>query len=121
MNRIGRRILAAILLLGIRLPFLYAQQGNTKNHAIPMPADRVRDSYRVYSALMPIGETAGNGWPHKLWLIKNTTETVIPKDKRCTPVPGFEYPLPQNEDFLEVLKDFNSHCHDRIALDTDVW
>lgn|GEM_PF-5449105 len=36
---------------------------------ILMPEGRVSSSYRIYSGLIPLGETAGSAWPHELWLV----------------------------------------------------
>ena len=119
MTRLGCHFLIdAALLLTLTLP-LSAQHRDSEIQSIPMPAERARDSYRVYTALMPIGETAAEGWPHELWLLKDTTE-AISHDEPCKLNLGLP-PDDRRQDFAEIFEDFESHCHDRIALDKDVW
>lgn len=119
MIRLGCHLLIyAALLLTLALPFS-AQHRCSGIQPVPMPAERARDSYRVYSALMPIGETAGEVWPHELWLLKDTTE-AISNDEPCKVDLGLP-PDNRRQDFAEMLEDFEFHCHDRIALDKEVW
>ncbi len=106
---------------------------------ILMPVDRASDSYRIYSSLMPLGETAGKAWPHKLWLVQNTTVTVISPDEPCQVKPTSQPDAAsllsmgmnphvavrpsddRRQDFVEILKDWDGHCHDRILLDPNAW
>ncbi len=110
------------------------EEGQT---ATAMPEDRKAASYSIYSMLMPLGETAGKNWPHKLWLVQDITVSVIPANEPCRPVTSKDdRPLVamtmnphvavkpagnQAQDFVEILEDWDRHCHDRILLDRDGW
>jgi hypothetical protein len=111
-----------------------ASKGNDASKPLPMPADRAADSYQIYSSLIPLGETGGNDWPHAMWLVEDTTITAIPSDQPCEGKPGATHfesslnphaavhpPDNQQQDFNEILADFDRHCHDRIALDPHRW
>jgi hypothetical protein len=90
-------------------------------------------SYGIYSSLLPLGETGGKDWPHKLWLVENKTVTVVPQDQPCVPQPVSTAAPPFNDsmnphiavhppdqwrqDFNEILADFDAHCHERLDLD----
>ena len=91
----------------------------------PMPPDRAEDSYTIYSQLMPGKEYEPEGWPRKLWLIEETTATLVPPEQSCSPdVPGelenphnaVKAPADREADLQEVLRDFDRHCHERITL-----
>lgn len=116
-----------------------AQQGPTKAalpDPISMPADRAADSYRIYSSLIPLGETAGRDWPRALWLVRETTITAVPPDQPCwinpeggrsdfssdmNPHTAVHPPAGQLQDFAEILRDFDNRCHERIALSPEAW
>jgi hypothetical protein len=111
-----------------------AQTSPLAESTIPMPADRADDSYRIYSGLLPLGETAGNNWPHDLWLVQDATISAVPADQPCSPPPNAGHsalgmnphldvhpPQDQLQDYLEILRDFDLHCHDSIKLDPDKW
>lgn len=97
--------------------------------AILMPADRLADSYRIYSSLLPLGETAGPNWPHDLLLIQDTTITVVPQNLPCNDSLSSEMNPHQavhpsdgsRQDFAEILADFDRHCHDRLILDRSAF
>ncbi len=106
-----------------------AQQGKL-SAPVPMPADRVADSYRIYSSLIPVGETAGKGWPHDLWLVQDATIALVQPDQPCRPDPASRNadngmnphiavhpPDDHRQDLMEILEDFDQRCHDRVALD----
>ena len=101
---------------------------------IPMPGDRVEASYAIYSTMIPLGETANEGWPHAQWLIRDTTVTVVAPEDPCDPSKtsasrdaflnphlGIQADPQHLNDFNEILQDFDAHCHDRISLDPDAW
>jgi hypothetical protein len=100
-------------------------QHTATSPAIPMPADRVADSYRIYSGLLPLGETAGPNWPHDVLLVQDTTITVIPPDQKCNdPLSSTMNPHQavhpsddRRQDFAKILQDFDHHCHERLILD----
>jgi len=101
--------------------------------AIAMPTDRAADSYAIYSSLIPLGETAGQDWPHDFWLARDATVEVVPADQPCRAEPGKENQFDMNphigvhptkdreKDFEEILEDFDAHCHDRVALSATAW
>jgi hypothetical protein len=65
-------VIAAIVLIvwtGLRPQHNVIAYTSTR-HAISVPADRAAASYQIYSDLIPLGETAGAGWPHELWPIQ---------------------------------------------------
>jgi len=138
MRRFFASLILPCLLSAMLLP---AQQPSAKPAepllAVPMPPDRTDDSYHLYGMLLPLGETAR--WPHDLYLVQDTTVTLIPSDKPCwqPPAAGASpshdsamnphvaiHPPPENgQDLVEILDDFDQHCHDRLTLDPDpnVW
>ena len=121
-----------VLALGVLAPsaLLRAQQPLAKDAApaapIPMPSDRAGASYRIYSMLMPVGELGGRDWPHGLWLLADTTVTLVQPDQPCIPEGSepvgmnphvaLQPPPDQAQDYAELLEDFDRHCHDRILL-----
>jgi hypothetical protein len=100
---------------------------------IAMPADRAADSYTIYSSLIPLGETAGKDWPHEYWLVQDATVGVVPADQPCHVEPSKQNQFDMNphigvhptkdreQDFAEILEDFDAHCHDRVALSPTAW
>lgn len=116
-----------------------AQQGPTKAalpKPIAMPTDRAAETYRIYSSLIPLGETGSSMWPHELWLVRETTITAVPLDQPCwinpeggkngyssgmNPHTAVHPPADQLQDFAEILEDFDRRCHERIALSADGW
>jgi hypothetical protein len=104
---------------------------------IPMPEDRASDSYTLYEELIPVGESGAPGWPHDLWLVADTTRSMVAADQPCWQAPtdgkprGFTGTMNPHEavhptedraqDFAEILEDFDRHCHDRVQLDAASW
>jgi hypothetical protein len=100
-----------------------------------MPISRASDSYAIYSKLMPFGETANESWPHGLWLVEDATILAVPLDKPCQEVPrgisrrytsmnphsAVQPPNSREEDFKEILQDFDAHCHERLSLSATAW
>ncbi len=95
---------------------------------IPMPADRATDSYRIYSMLLPVGELGAQGWPKDLYLLQDTTTTMVPSDQPCSapssggnlhPHSALHAPPDRRQDLRELLDDFDRHCHERIRLTSD--
>ena len=125
---------ALLFALASMLGFAQDRQAPAKPAAIAMPADRTADSYSIYSSLMPLGETADKGWPHDLWLVQDTTVTVVAPNEPCNPGPPPDHRVlgmnphvavhPTSnlqQDFVEILEDFDLHCHDRLTLDRNAW
>ena len=131
MHRLLRQ-LAVSNLLGATL--LFAQTSVPGAHSIPGTEDGTA-SYRIYSSLIPLGETASKTWPHDLWLVEDKTVAVVPQDQPCVPRPASttdrHFDLGMNphtavhppdrwrQDFEEILEDFDEHCHERLDLDPD--
>jgi hypothetical protein len=102
------------------------------NSLVSMPLDRTADSYQIYSALLPFGETADKAWPHRLWTIRDATVTVVPPYEPCWQQPNsspsaqtgatrnphiaVHPPANRSQDFEEILADFDAHCHERLLL-----
>jgi hypothetical protein len=113
--------------------YSFAQTSAPAVKPIPMPADRVADSYRIYSNLIPLGETGNDGWPRDLWLVEDTTVTVVLPDQPCVPSKtsssfmsnnphiAVHPPADQQQNYLEILHDFDLHCHEKLALDPNAW
>lgn len=122
-------LLGAFWLLICSCQLVPAQAPNRELPPVEMPADRLADSYAIYSSLIPLGETAGKGWPHDLWLVQDTTISAVPESQPCNPTSGqsstmnphiaVHAPQAQLQDYLEILRDFDAHCHDRIKLSSD--
>lgn len=107
----------------------------TPSPAIPMPPDKI-DTYQFYSRLIPVGESANEGWPHGQFLVEDTTVQMVPSDKPCipdhpngkrdytnmlNPHDAVTPPDGDREDYNEILADFDKHCHDRAQLDPSAW
>ena len=97
--------------------------------AVPMPQDRAADSYRIYSVLMPVGALGNPGWPRQLWLLADTTLSLVPTDQPClthetgdidmNPHVAIDAPVDRKQEFAEMLEDFDLRCHERIQLTTE--
>ncbi len=104
-----------------------------------MPAERIADSFQIYSSLIPVGETAGPGWPHDLWLVADATVDPVGPNEPCDPSAetanakvrhatrstnphlAIRFPDDYLLDGREVLADFDAHCHERWKLDAGAW
>lgn len=117
------------------LPGLFPQ--DSVPSPVAMPSDRAYDSYRIYSSLIPLGETAGKGWPHDLSLVRDATITAVPVNQPCAPPPPPPGTSPDSatmnphiavkpspdrqQDFREILEDFDRHCHEQFQLDVSLF
>jgi hypothetical protein len=120
---------------------LFAQQPSAKPAeplpALPMAPDRADDSYHLYGMLLPLAETTQSA--QGIYLVQDTTVALAPSDKPCWQPPAagaapsadsslnphvaVHPPLENHQDLVEILDDFDQHCHDRLTLDPDpnVW
>jgi hypothetical protein len=126
------RIGIALLVAQLSMP-AFPQSSAPEAAPIPMPSDKVAESYRIYSRLIPLGETANKDWPHDLWLIQETTVAVVPAGQPCAPDPKAKQGIDMNphfavhppdryaQDFIEIMSDFDAHCHDRAQLDANAF
>jgi hypothetical protein len=137
LNRVSLVLLPSLFFLAVVRPLAPQSAGHQPQPSapIPMPVDRAAASYEIYAALLPLGETAGPGWPHDLWLVQNTTVSTIPSAEPCARNPTSDAASPLymdpraslkptedgREDFEQVLQDFDEHCHDRVILDPGAW
>lgn len=89
---------------------------------VPMPQDRVADSYEIYSQLLPGNQIEWGNAPRSQWLVEDTTKAE-PPDSSCAsggmmnPHEAIQAPPTRQAEFAEVLADFDSHCHDRYQLE----
>jgi hypothetical protein len=63
----------------------FAQQQTTaapQLKLVPMPQDRVADSYEIYSQLLPGNQIEWGNAPRSLWLVEDTTKAQ-PPDSPC--------------------------------------
>ena len=89
---------------------------------LPMPQDRVADSYDIYSQLLPGNQIEWGNAPRSFWLLEDTTKAEPPNSPCATggmmnPHQAIQAPEERQADFAEVLADFDAHCHDRYLLD----
>jgi len=89
---------------------------------LPMPQDRVADSYVIYSQLLPGDAIEWGKVQRSFWLIEDTTKAE-PPDSPCAtggminPHEAIQAPEPRQTDFAEALADYDAHCHDRYLID----
>ncbi|MEK6396632.1 MAG: hypothetical protein V4734_00970, partial [Terriglobus sp.] len=103
---------------------------------LPMAQSDATDTYAIYSSLLPLGETAA--WKASFYAVRDVTVNAIPADAPCmaptaktameramtgtmNPHNAVTPPADQRQDYEEILSDFDSHCHDRIALAPEGW
>jgi len=129
-------LIAAPLVLCLAV-FSQTQPVEPGNEPAPMPSDRATESFLIYSSLIPLGETAGQGWPHEQWLVNNATVRVVADGQPCAPVPNtadqhafdtsvnphnaVHFPEEYEVSGVEILQDFDAHCHERWKLDGGSW
>jgi hypothetical protein len=112
---------------------LSSQSGEAPRFAqpAPMPIDRIKDSYSIYSQLLKSGPIEWRHSTRKQWLIEETT-SAMPLDVSCGSVadhPGMnrhtggiephtavQAPADRKVQWLELLTDYDQHCHDVIQL-----
>jgi hypothetical protein len=96
---------------------------------VPMPQDRAAASYSIYTVMLPVGELADPGWPRDLWLLSDTTISLVPADQPCLPQAdeaagmnphvAVQPPAGNTQDYAELLEDFDRRCHERVHLTAD--
>ena len=119
------RVPVVCLMVGMALATGLAQQRTLappESKSVPMPQDRVADSYAIYSQVLPGNQTEWGNAPRSQWLVEDTT-TAVPPNKPCAsgdqmnPHPGIKVPKEREADFAQVLADYDARCHDRYQLD----
>jgi len=115
----------SLLIVSLASPLPSEQPQGKFADPVPMAADRAEDSYEIYSFLLVHGPIEGREWRRSLWLIRDTTEAA-PLDAPCHPFSVGAFYDPHNlvtppperkADWLELLADYDRHCHDAIRLD----
>jgi hypothetical protein len=127
----NRPVFLSVCLLTASFP-AWAQQSAPANLSGPIPLEKRMESYAIYANLLPNGEMAARQWPHAMWFVRDLTVSPVPGDEPCRPAPGSEggmmnpheyiHPTADREqDFKEILEDFDQHCHDHLMLQPDIW
>jgi hypothetical protein len=82
-----------------------------------MPADRVEDSYAIYSMLMP-GETLASlpSAQEATWAIAAVTVNDDDRNPRIPPQGQLKAPPDNQREFSEAVGDYESHRYARILL-----
>ena len=86
-----------------------------------MPADRVSDTYAIYSQLLPGNAIEWGNASRSQWLVEDVTKAE-PVGSACAsggmmnPHQSIRAPEARQVEFAEVLADFDTHCHDRYQL-----
>lgn len=119
-----RAFISLLIYMWFAAPFL-GQAGEALRYAeaTPMPMDRAKDSYAIYSQLLRSGPIEWRNVSRKQWLIEDTTNAV-PLNIVCgdrlalgfEPHTAVEAPVDRRSDWNEVLHDYDLHCHDVIRL-----
>lgn len=100
---------------------------------IPMPSWRAAHSYQIYSQLMLA--RASSRAPDEFWLIQDATVTAVRPNEPChtDPKVSDKYSINMNphvavhppqyyeQDFREILADFDAHCHETVTLDASLF
>lgn len=89
---------------------------------VPMPADRITDSYLIYSQLLPGNEIEWGDAQRTEWLVEDVTNaeplsSACSNDGVMNPHTSVKPPEARRAEFNEVLADFDAHCHERYQLD----
>ncbi|MDR3793175.1 MAG: hypothetical protein P4L03_07330 [Terracidiphilus sp.] len=125
-NRGQRMRISAFLLITAALTAPSIAQ-NIEHYALPlsMPADRAEDSYAIYSKLLKSGPIEWRSVKRSQWLVEDTT-TAESLTFPCQPLAGshqmnphtaVQAPFDRQEEWLQLLADYDQHCHDVIQLE----
>jgi hypothetical protein len=125
------RKLAVFVALALAwVPSCRSQQPPVSQYAEPAAiyADRVDDSYSIYSQLLVSGPIEWRDAKRKQWLLEDVT-TATPLSTACRPSSGLGpdmtpynaviAPEDRKSEWLEVLADYDAHCHDVFLLQSD--
>lgn len=90
--------------------------------AVPMPVERVADSYAIYTQLLPSNVIEWSDAPRTQWLVEDVTSaepvgSSCASDGMMNPHQAISVPADRAVEFAEVLADFDAHRHERYALD----
>jgi hypothetical protein len=83
----------------------------------PIPADRLPDSYQIYSLLMP-GQvfTDMDSGQNQPWAISDTTVNEDDMDPKLAPEATLQPPADNVRAFKEAVSDYNQRKKERLAL-----
>jgi hypothetical protein len=123
-----------LLMMGTQLA---PAQDAVEQPPVPMPQDRVADSFLIYTQLMPELDAVDRRLPHDLWFVQDATINAVEADQPCFTLPdkehqkgavyglnphtGVKVPEEYKEAFKEIFADFDSHCHEHWRLDAGHW
>ena len=120
---------AVLLIVAGLATQVVGQDGGAPRYSVPlpMPEERAKDSYDIYSQLLKSGPIEWRDAKRAQWLVEGATYAV-PLDVVCRPTsevstmmmnPHFAVKAPEDRqiEWNEVLADYDQHCHDVIQLD----
>ncbi len=81
----------------------------------PTPADRLPDSYQIYSLLMP-GQVFTDMDQNQPWAISDTTINEDDMDPKLAPEATLQPPADNVRAFKEAVSDYNQRKKERLAL-----
>lgn len=120
---LSRVIVASMFAMTLATGFAQQQTAAAPQlKSLPMPQDRLADSYEIYSQLLAGNQIEWGSAPRSFWLIEDTTKAE-PLNSPCAtggmmnPHIAIQAPQERHLEFAEVLADFDAHCHDRYQLD----
>jgi hypothetical protein len=122
-SALSRVIVAFVFAMALATGFAQQQTATAPQlKPVPMPQDRMADSYEIYSQLLPGNQIEWGSAPRSFWLVEDTTKAE-PLDSPCAtggmmnPHKAIKAPQERQLEFAEVLADFDAHCHDRYQLE----
>jgi len=122
-----RKLTGLTIFAGLLAAAASSQQSQLPKFAEPqaMPTDRAAESYEIYSKLLVGGPIEWRDAKRSQWLVEDTTYAT-PLNEVCKPIgPGpvmdphnaVQPPAERKAEWLELLADFDNHCHDVIKLE----
>jgi hypothetical protein len=84
--------------------------------AIPMPPDRVADSYAIYSLLMPGAPFDSMSQQTQQWAIADTTVSIAEMNPAIPPEGQLQPPKDHPKGFHEAVRDYDARKYQRIQL-----
>jgi hypothetical protein len=109
-----RATILRLLAFCVLAPLVTAQGSST---GIPMPPDRVADSYAIYSMLIP-SQPFSNMSQDQIqgWAIADTTLSVADMNPAVPPQGQLKPPPDNPKGFLEADRDYHAHRNQRVQL-----
>jgi hypothetical protein len=112
-----RKTLFSIALAAVFCALVPVSIARATPDAMPMPADRVADSYAIYSMLMP-GAPFDSMAPqqNQRWAIADTTVNISDMNPAIPPEGQLKAPEKHAKGFHEAVRDFETRKNQRIQL-----